>query len=68
MSEDIPKGFIVINEGRLAVSEIESYRNDESNGRYCVMLRTKSGIVHREMGITTFTIDDRIIAAQEEST
>jgi hypothetical protein len=68
MAPPIPKGFIMVNGSRIAVSEISSYYDDTSNGAHCVRIKLKNGSGAVELGIGTSTIDARINEAQYEET
>jgi len=64
MAPPIPKGFIMVNSTRVAVSEIVTYYDDTSNGAHCVTVVTKDKGRIRELGISCSTIDARINEAQ----
>jgi hypothetical protein len=66
MAPPIPKGFIMVKDSRVAVSEIVTYYDDTSNGAHCVTIVTKDKGRIRELGISCSTIDARINEAQYE--
>lgn len=66
MAPPIPKGFIMVNGARIAVSEIVNYNDDTSNGAHCVRVHLRGGGTLIELGISSSTIDARINDARFE--